>query len=215
MGRASTNDHRFSDTPSTQKEVELKKCRTEIEELHVTTVATGAASSAKWLSVPATVLISRMESLRRHVVDVEAESVTVANAELKDCLAHLTSKFNDGLPVFGKVDGVVAVMNSKFTRTVGPMMWQVTVTGLRTHVYLEEACAVVTFVGRRKHEVKVSELVARDGKPEGKHCAYCWRKYGGSGRCGLCRNTYYCGEACMTMHWVISHKRTCSRLFGS
>lgn len=108
------------------------------------------------------------------------------------------------------------VLRSKYTRNIGPMMWTVSTDDAWLDVFTEELALRVSFreeAGNGTFSTRVKKLFDREAvRPRVKHCAYCRQKRVGSKKCGLCRSVRYCGEACMTMHWVLSHKASCTRL---
>lgn len=116
-------------------------------------------------------------------------------------------------PKFTDSKLVMRVVCSRHTRTIGPMMWQACGVATCLHLLLETCVVEVRFFENEDGVflTKFSQVCDRDGRPSERHCAYCWNSCTGGKRCGLCRTTCYCGEACMTMHWVISHKKTCIR----
>lgn len=96
------------------------------------------------------------------------------------------------------------------------MMWTVSMDDAWLDVYVEEVALRVSFreAVNGTFSTRVKKLYDREGRPSVKHYAYCRQKRVGSKKCGLCRTVRYCGEVCMTMDWVLSHKGSCSRTFA-
>lgn len=105
------------------------------------------------------------------------------------------------------------VLRSKHIKFCGPKMWQICGGATWLDICLGNRVATVTFVRGEGDQflTEISETKTREIKPVGVHCAYCRGTYPGKMRCGGCRTARYCSEACLTMHWVISHKKSCGR----
>lgn len=134
---------------------------------------------------------------------------------LNRCVEYLVGQ-GESFSGFLDAKRVMRAVRSKHTRTIGPMMWQPRDNGLSLRVLCETPVIEVRFIEHKDgHFVTEIAIVAeRKRRPVGKHCAYCWVPYTGGKRCGLCRTACYCSEACRSMHWVVSHKNTCSRSFA-
>ena len=109
------------------------------------------------------------------------------------------------------------VLCSKHTGICGPKMWQINGGATWLDICFQNRVVTVTFVEVEgdKFLTTISDTGTWVNEPLGAHCAYCLGKYPGKMRCGGCRTARYCSKECQTMHWVVSHKKSCGGEFSS
>lgn len=145
------------------------------------------------------------DTIATKATSTEADASAEARKKQQDRLKRYSEYIADereSFPDFTDANRVMRAVRSRHTRTIGPMMWQVSGDATWFHVLLETCVVEIGFLEDEGGDflTKLSQVCVRDGRPAGRHCAYCWNSCTGGKRCGLCRTTCYCGEASMTMH---------------